>query len=101
MSSSSPGLFADSKATIRGDHGRAVLWLVWQCVRLPLLLLLVALEPVASLVLGALALLGVLTAFFRQLVGPPHFTFLLVLGISLGFQLVLLVYYKLLSLLRC
>lgn len=68
-------------------------------IRLPLFLLLAVLEPVVSLVLGTLALLGVLTAFFWKLVGPPHFPFLLVLGISLGFELALLIYYKLLRLL--
>lgn len=40
-----------------------ILWLLWQCFRLPTLLLLVVLEPVVSFVLSAAALLGVLTAF--------------------------------------
>jgi len=33
-------------------------WFLWQCIRLPMLLLLSILEPVVSLVLGSLALLG-------------------------------------------
>jgi hypothetical protein len=82
-----------------GDLGRCILWLLWQCVRVPALLLLVTLEPVVSFVLGSLALLGVLTAFFWKLVGPPHFPFFLVLGISLGFELALVVYHTLLRLL--
>lgn len=75
------------------------LWLLWQCVRLPALLLLVILEPVVSFVLSAAALLGVLTAFFWKLVGPPHFPFFLVLGISLGFECALVLYHALLRLL--
>jgi hypothetical protein len=58
-------------------------------------LLLFILEPVVSFDLGSLALLGVLTAFFWKSVGPPHFPFLLVLGVSLGLELVLILYHKL------
>jgi len=56
----------------RGDNLPAyVLWLLWQCIRLPMFLLLAILEPVVSLVLGSLGLLGVLTAFFWRFIGPP------------------------------
>jgi len=81
------------------DLGWFILWLLWQCVRVPALLLLVTLEPVVSFVLSALALLGVLTALFWKLTGPRHFPFFLVLGISLGFQLALILYHALLRLL--
>jgi hypothetical protein len=81
------------------DLGWFILRLLWQCVRMPALLLLVTLEPVVSFVLSALALLGVLTALFWKLTGPPHFPFFLVLGISLGFQLALILYHALLRLL--
>ena len=60
---------------------------------------LLDLEPVVSLVLGTLALLGVLMALFWKFFGPPNFPFFLMLGISLGFELALIVYRKLLSLL--
>jgi hypothetical protein len=50
-------------------------------------------------VLGALALLGVLTALFWKFFGPPNFPFFLMLGISLGLELALIVYRKLLRLL--
>jgi hypothetical protein len=85
--------------TVAGDLGRCTFWLLWQCIRVPLFLLLVTLEPVVSFVLGSLALLGVLTAFFWKLTGPPHFPFVLVISISLGFELALILYYKLLRLL--
>jgi hypothetical protein len=76
-----------------------ILWVVWQGVRLPVLLLLVILEPVVSFGLSAAALLGVLTAFFWKLLGPPHFPFFLVLGISIGFEFALVLYHALLRLL--
>lgn len=59
-----------SSKTQRGtviDLPSGVLWILWQCVRLPLLLLLTILEPVVSFVLGV-----------------PHFPFVLMLGMSLG-----------------
>ena len=64
-----------------------------------LFLFLLVLEPVVTFVLGALALLGVLTALFWKFFGPPNFPFFLMLGISLGFELALIVYRKLLRLL--
>ena len=90
---------ADSRLTIAGDLGRCALWVGWQCIRLPLFLFLLVLEPVVTFVLGALALLGVLTALFWKFFGPPNFPFFLMLGISLGFELALIVYHKLLRLL--
>jgi hypothetical protein len=89
----------DSRPTIAADLGRCALWVVWQCIRLPLFLLLLVLEPVVTMVLGAFALLGVLTALFWKFFGPPDFPFLLMLSISLGLELVLIVYHKLLRLL--
>jgi hypothetical protein len=89
----------DDRPLTAGDLGWGILWLLWQCVRVPALLLLTILEPVVSFVLSALALLGVLTAFFWKLVGPPHFPFFLMISISLGFELVLVLYYALLRLL--
>lgn len=64
---------AENKPISAGDLGRCILWLLWQCLRVPAVLLLVILEPVVSFVLSALALLGVLTALFWKLAGPPHF----------------------------
>jgi hypothetical protein len=91
--------FDEHRPMTAGDLGWCVLWLLWQCIRVPALLLLVVLEPVISFALTSLALPGVLTAFFWKLVGPPHFPFLLVLGISLGFELALILYHAALRLL--
>jgi hypothetical protein len=92
-------LIEDRRPPVAADLGRCALWVFWRCIRLPLFLFLLVLEPVATLVLGALALLGVLTALFWKLFGPPNFPFFLMLGISLGFELALIVYRKLLRLL--
>ena len=89
----------DSRPTIAANLVRCTLRVGWQCIRLPLFLFLLVLEPVVTLVLGALALLGVLTALFWKFFGPPNFPFFLMLGISLGFELALIVYHKLLRLL--
>lgn len=99
MSSTTFSTPADERAPGAGDLVHCILWLLWQCIRVPTLLLLVVLEPVASIVLGSLALLGVLTALFWKLVGPPHFPFFLVLCISLGFEFALVLYHALLRLL--
>jgi hypothetical protein len=86
----------DTRPTIAGDLVGCALWIVWQSIRLPSFLFLLVLEPVVTFVLGALALLGVLTALFGKFFGPPNFPFFLMLGISLGFELAVIVYRKLL-----
>jgi hypothetical protein len=86
----------NTRPTIAADLGRCALWVVWQSIRLPLFLFLLVLEPVVTFVLGALALLGVLAALFGKFFGPPNFAFFLMLGISLGFELAVIVYRKLL-----
>jgi hypothetical protein len=90
---------ANGRSTIAAHLGRGALWALWQCIRLPLFLLLLVLEPVVTFVLGGLTLLGVLTALFWKFFGPPNFPFFLMLGISLGFELALIVYRRLLRLL--
>jgi len=88
-----------SRPNIAAETGRSALWVGWHCIRLPLFLFLLVLEPVVTLVLGTLALLGILTALFWKFFGPPNFPFFLMLGISLGFELALIIYHRLLRLL--
>ena len=76
------------------DIGR----LLWQPVRLPILVFLVILEPIVSFLLGALALLGVLTTLFFKLIGAPHFPFWTMLAISISFVALLAVYEALIKL---
>jgi fructose-specific phosphotransferase system IIC component len=65
---------------------------LWLLVRLPIFTLLVILEPVIALVLGGLALAGVLTTIFFVAVHAPHFPAWTMLTMSVGFGLVLMLY---------
>jgi hypothetical protein len=98
MNQSSSRALAESRLTIAGDLLRATLRLLWHAVRLPVFVFLAILEPIVSFILGALALLGVLTALFSKLYGVPHFPFALTLGVSVGFGLMQVGYYALLRL---
>ncbi len=69
-------------------------------IRLPILLFLYILEPVADFFLGALALLGVLTTLFFKVLGLPHFPFWTMLALSLGFGFLRLAYQGLIRLLE-
>lgn len=81
-----------------GDLLRGTLRFLWHAVRLPVYVFLVILEPVVCFILGALALLGVVTAVFLKVYGVPHFPFALMLGMSIGFGLMLVGYHALLRL---
>lgn len=65
---------------------------LWQLVRLPVFTLLVILEPVVALVLGGLALAGVLTTLFFVAIHAPHFPAWTMLSLSIGFGLALMLY---------
>ena len=73
--------------------------LLWTAIRVPPLLVLVILEPIVTALCSALALLGILTTILFALVGPPHFPWVTMLLISLGFAFALLPYYGLIKLL--
>ena len=73
-------------------------WL-WRVACLPVLMLLVILEPLVTFVLAALALLGLLTTLFFYLVGPPEFPVWTMLALSLGFAIALVPYHALIRLL--
>jgi hypothetical protein len=99
MNQSSSRVLAENRLTIAGGLLRGTRRLLWHAVRLPVLMLLTILEPVVRFILGALALLGVLTALFFRLYGVPHFPFAFMLGASVGFGLMLAGYYALLRVL--
>ena len=84
---------------LAADLFRCTLWVAWQSVRVPLLIFLTILEPVASFILGSLASLAILITLFWWLAGVPHFPFALMLGMSLGLGVTLFAYYALLRLL--
>jgi hypothetical protein len=73
-------------------------WL-WRAACLPVLMVLVILEPLVTFVLAALALLGLLTTLFFYLVGPPDFPVWTMLALSLGFAIALVPYHALIRLL--
>jgi hypothetical protein len=81
-----------------GDLLRGTLRLHWHALRLPLFMFLAILEPIVGFILGALALLGVLTALFFKFYGAPHFPFALMVAVSVGLGLMLVGYYALLRL---
>jgi hypothetical protein len=70
----------------------AMLRVLGRAVRLPVLVLLVILEPIIAFLCSGLALLGVLTTLLFLLVGTPHFPTLTMLMLSLGLVFVLMVY---------
>ena len=78
------------------EFAAAILRGLWFLVRLPVLTLLVILEPVAALVLGGLALAGVLTTIFFVSIHAQHFPAWTMLTISIGFGLALMLYEALL-----
>jgi small-conductance mechanosensitive channel len=85
---------------IGSDLGRSAVLLGWQAVRLPLLSVLVILEPIVRIVLSGVAVMGLLTAFVFKFSGAaPHFPFWLVVAISIGCVLMLATYYWIVRLL--
>lgn len=71
-----------------------LLWLVWQAVRVPVLALLLILEPIVSTLLVAAALLDTLTAIFWKLASDrPEFPFFGVLVLAVGCILLLALYH--------
>jgi hypothetical protein len=74
----------------------ALLRVTWTVIRLPIFTLLVILEPVVALMLGGLALAGVLTTFFFVIIHAPHFPVWTMLALSIGFGLALKSYESLL-----
>ena len=79
--------------SVEQDNWMAVLLEgAWFVIRLPIFTLLVIVEPVAALVLGGLALAGVLTTIFFVLIHAPHFPAWTMLALSIGFGLALMFY---------
>jgi hypothetical protein len=72
---------------------------ILRVVCLPVLALLIILEPIVVLVSGGLALLGVLSTILFMLIGAPNFPWATMLAISLGFAFALIPYYALIRVL--
>jgi hypothetical protein len=76
----------------------SIRWL-WRAACLPVLMVLVILEPVVNFVFSGLALLGLLTTLLFYLVGPPEFPVWTMLALSIGFAIALVPYHALIRLL--
>jgi hypothetical protein len=75
----------EARPAIESGLARKIRRLGWHGIRLPFLAFLMILEPVARFVLAAVALLGILMAFFFEFSGAaPRFPFWLVIGVSLS-----------------
>jgi hypothetical protein len=76
---------------------RAVLWIGWQALRLPLFVLLVIFEPIVRFVLSFLALLTASMALFFGVSGAaPRFPLLRMMAFAIVCYLALMSYYALL-----
>ena len=79
---------------------RGVLWTLWQVVRLPVLAVLLVLEPFVSLILTAVGFLGIVVAVILKFSGDlPHFPFWEMVGFSVGALLLLMTYHVLIGIL--
>jgi hypothetical protein len=85
---SHPGAMTTRSRTVAG----IILWCLWQAIRIPAFLFLSIFAPLVRAVLSGVALLGLLTTLLWECVHPQHFPFALMLGVSLGFGLLLYVY---------
>jgi hypothetical protein len=73
--------------------------MAWSVVRIPALAFLIVLEPVVGVVLAGLSLFGILVTFlFKWTSVDPRFPFWMMLGISIGFGVMLFLYEGLISL---
>jgi hypothetical protein len=80
------------------NSAQSLRWL-WRVACLPVLMVLVILEPLVTFVLAALALLGLLTTLFFYLVVSPEFPVWTMFALSLSFAIVLVSYHALIRLL--
>lgn len=78
----------------------AILRLAWHAVRLPILAVLIVLEPIVSTVLLLASVLGIVTALLFELAGPAEtFPFWTMMAVWTGVALTLFLYYGLIRLL--
>ena len=81
------------------ELGHGLLRFSWTAVRVPLLALLVAMEPIVCWILGAVAVLGIMVSLlFEFVVRLPNYPFWLMMGISAGIAALQIPYYLLIRL---
>lgn len=75
-----------------------IFWILWQVMRLPVLAVLLVLEPFVSLILTAFGLLSIVIALILKFSGDlPYFPFWLMMAFSVGAILLLMAYHSLLG----
>ena len=75
-----------------------ILWILWRVVRLPVLAVLIVLEPFISLILTAFGFLGIVVALILKFSGDlPHLPFWLMMAFSVGALLLLMAYHALIG----
>lgn len=91
--------YDDRRAIPRGRPlAWSILWILWQVVRMPVLAVLVVLEPFVSLVLTGFGFLGIVMALILKFSGDlPHFPFWLTMTFSVGAILLLMAYHLLIG----
>jgi len=77
---------------LMAEIARRIPALARHAIRLPVLMLLVVLEPIVCFACAGLALLGILTTVFFRLVDPVHFPTWTMFFLSAGFVCVLVAY---------
>ncbi len=78
----------------------AILRMAWHAIRLPMLAVLIVLEPIVSAVLLLASSLGIVTAVLFELAGPSErFPFWTMMAVWTGVALTLFLYYGLIRLL--
>ena len=73
----------------------ALVWFIWQAIRLPLLIFLVMFEPIVNFTLSALALVVALTTILWRFTDPRAIPFWTVLASSFACVLGLILYHAL------
>ena len=77
---------------------RGFLWTLWQVVRLPVLAVLLVLEPFVSLILMGFGFLGIVVALILKFSGDaPHFPFWTMIAFSIGAILLQMAYHALIG----
>jgi len=93
-------LRVESEHEFEGSESSRVARSIWKALRLPLVGMLMLLEPAVRYICSLALVLGIIAslAFEMSAVGP-RFPFLGMMTISLGFGVVLFLYYGLIALL--
>ena len=87
--------YDDRREVPRGQMlASSVLWILWQVVRLPVLAVLIVLEPFVNLILTGFGFLGIVVALILRFSGDlSHFPFWEMMAFSVGAILLLMVYH--------